>query len=83
MFRVKVNTPHSFGAHSVHDDDHLFADLEQVRTYLNTNYFHGLDIVKRNTLYSLTSRPETLKNCPYKNFISIEKINKRDMEPPK
>ena len=78
MFRIKVNLPNCSGTISTHSENHIFDNLEQVRTYLNNNYFHGLDLVKHNTMYSLTSRPKTLKNCAYKDFISIEKVNKKD-----
>ena len=63
MFRIKVNLPNCSETISTHSENHLFDNLEQVRTYLNTNYFHGLDIVTRNMLYSLTSRPKTLKHA--------------------
>ena len=61
-----------------HNEDHVFKDLEQVRRCLNQNYFQGLDIVKKNTLYSIASRPSTLKNCPYRGFITIQKLTKSD-----
>ena len=69
MFTLHVNCEHKR-----HDENHIFKDIEQVRQCLNDNYFQGLDIVKKNTLYSITSRPFSLKNCPYKDFVSIKKI---------
>ena len=77
-YRRSMFTLHVKSIEKKHNEDHVFKDLEQVRRCLNQNYFQGLDIVKKNTLYSIASRPSTLKNCPYRDFITIQKVTKTD-----
>ena len=52
----------------------IYKTLSEVREYINIAYFHGLDIVKKDTLYSMVSRQDALKSCAYKDFFSVEKV---------
>ena len=74
MFKLRINNNTC-----IHNEDKIFKDLNEMRIYLNDNFFHGLEIIKKNTLYSIASRPQSLINCPYKDFICIEKIKKADL----
>ena len=53
----------------------IYKTLSEVREYINSTYFHGLDIVKKDTLYSMVSRPDALKSCAYKDFFGVEKVS--------
>ena len=53
----------------------IYKTLSEVREYMNNTYFHGLDIVKKDTLYSMVSRLDALKSCAYKDFFSVEKVS--------
>ena len=53
----------------------IYKTLCEVREHINNTYFHGLDIVKKDTLYSMVSRPDALKSCAYKDFFSVEKVS--------
>ena len=55
--------------------DTIYKTLSEVREYMNNTYFHGLDIVKKDTLYSMVSRLDALKSCAYKDFFSVEKVS--------
>ena len=52
----------------------IYKTLSEVREYTNSTYFHVLDIVKKDTLYSMVSRPDALKSCAYEDFCSVEKV---------
>ena len=54
--------------------DTIYKTLSEVREHINSTYFHGLDIVKKDTLYSMVSRQDALKSCAYKDFFSVEKV---------
>ena len=53
----------------------IYKALSKVREYMNNTYFHGLDIVKKDTLYSMVSRTDALKSCAYKDFFRVEKVS--------
>ena len=48
----------------------VYKTLSEVREYINSTYSHVLDIVKKDTLYSMVSRPYALKSCAYKDFLA-------------
>ena len=56
----------------------IYKTLCEVREYMNNIYFHGLDIVKKDTLYTMVSRPHALKSCAYKDFFRVEKLSAVD-----
>ena len=56
----------------------IYKTLSEVREYMNNTYFYGLDIVKKDTLYSMVSRLDALKSCAYKDFFRVEKVSVAD-----
>ena len=59
-----------------YESTQIYKTLSEVRDYINRTYFHGRDIVKKDTLYSMVSRPETLSGCAYKDFFRVEKVSR-------
>ena len=53
----------------------IYKTLSEVREHINNTYFPGLDIVKKDTLYSMVSHPNALKSCAYKDFFRVEKVS--------
>ena len=54
--------------------DTIYKTLSEVREHINNTYFHGLDIAKKDTLYSIVSRPDALKRCAYEDFFRVVKV---------
>ena len=73
MYRIVIN-------HNVYNTNPttIYKMLSEVREYINSTYFHRLDIVKKYTLYSMVSRPDALKSCAYKDFFRVEKVSVAD-----
>ena len=59
-----------------YESTQIYKTLSEVRDYINRTYFYGLEIVKKDTLYSIVSRPETLRGCAYKEFFIVEKVSR-------
>ena len=73
MYRITINQ----NVYNINPTT-IYKTLSEVREYMNITYFHGLDIVKKDTLYSMVSRPDALKSCAYKDFFRVEKVSVAD-----
>ena len=73
MYRIVINQK----VYNTNPDT-IYKTLFEVCEHINNTCFHGLDIVKKDTLYSMVSRPDALKSCAYKDFFRVEKVSVAD-----
>ena len=48
--------------------------IHKVAETINEILFTGIDIVSKQALYNLMTRPDTISNCRYKEYINVVKV---------
>jgi hypothetical protein len=48
--------------------------IQKVAETINDILFTGIRIVSKQALYNLMTRPDTISNCRYKNYIDVVKV---------
>ena len=68
MYSVHIRKPRQGGKLATE-----VKSVKQVVAYINDTLFSGIGVATKHTVYSLLTRPETMK-APFKEYVTIVKV---------